>query len=104
MAYKVIITSNAEDDLDRFLNYLVFYKENRKATLSVLEDFAATKDVLTEVAGSLKLCSNPRLNELGYRRINFQKHRYFMLYRIEGNLAIVDGIFHFLQDYKNKFF
>ncbi len=103
MAYKVIITSKAEDDLDRFLNYLIFYKENRKAALSVLEDFAVTKDVLAEVAGSLKMCSNHRLNGLGYRRINFQKHRYFMLYRIEGNMVIVDGIFHFLQDYENKF-
>jgi hypothetical protein len=25
-----------------------------------------------------------------------------MFYRIEGNLAIVDNIFHALQDYENK--
>ena len=29
-------------------------------------------------------------------------HRYFMLYRIIGNMVIVDNIFHELQDYENK--
>ena len=28
--------------------------------------------------------------------------RYFMLYRLEGMVAIVDNIFHELQDYENK--
>lgn len=35
-------------------------------------------------------------------RINFLKHRYFMLYRIESNLVFIDDIFHELQDYENK--
>ena len=29
-------------------------------------------------------------------------HKYFMLYRIEDEKAIVDNIFHELQDYENK--
>lgn len=50
----------------------------------------------------LKLCDNPKLRVLGYRRINFLSHRYFMLYRIENNIVYVDNIFHELQDYENK--
>ena len=46
--------------------------------------------------------NNPRLNTLGYRKIHFLSHRYFMLYRVEGNLVIVDNIFHELQDYENR--
>jgi hypothetical protein len=38
----------------------------------------------------------------GYRRINFLSHNYFMMYRLEGNVAVVDNIFHDLQDYENK--
>lgn len=36
-----------------------------------------------------------------YRRINFQQHRYFMLYRIENDVVYVDDIFHELQDYSH---
>ncbi len=38
----------------------------------------------------------------GYRKIRFLSHRYFMMYRIEDGLVIVDRIFHELQDYENK--
>ena len=29
----------------------------------------------------------------------FEKHKFLMIYRIEGNQVIVDGMFHELQDY-----
>jgi len=54
------------------------------------------------LAGSLKLCDNSRLHQLKYGRINFLTHRYFMLYRIEDDVVIIDNIFHELQDYDNK--
>ena len=102
MDYKVVITEDAEADLDAFIRYLLFEKKNTQAATAVLDDFEATKESLKRVAGSLKLCDNPKLNVLGYRRINFLSHRYFMLYRIEGDTAVVDNIFHELQDYENK--
>lgn len=102
MEYKVVITSDAEEDLDEFIRYLLFDKKSEQAASNLLNDFEVTKQNLSRVAGSLKLCDNPRLKELGYRRINFLSHRYFMLYRLEDNIAIVDKIFHELQDYENK--
>ncbi len=33
---------------------------------------------------------------------NFMSHRYFMLYRVEGDRAIIDNILHELQDYENR--
>lgn len=102
MEYKVIITSDAENDLDGFIKYLLFEKKNEQAASSVLNDFQATVKSLSQVAESLKLCDNPKLKSLGYRRINFLSHRYFMLYRIDEDKVIVDSIFHELQDYENK--
>ena len=102
MDYKVVITSDAEEDLDKFISYLLFEKRNPQAAANVLNDFEETKLSLSRSAGSLKLCDNPRLQALGYRKIHFLSHRYFMLYRIENNFVIVDGIFHELQDYENK--
>ena len=102
MNYKVVITSDAEEDLDRFVRYLLFVKQNPQAAANVLNDFEKTTQSLSHIAGSLQPCDNPNLNAHGYRKIHFQKHRYFLLYRIEDNLAIVDNIFHELQDYEKK--
>ena len=104
MDYKVVITIDAENDLDQFINYLIYEKKSLQSANNLLDDFDSIIESLTHMAGSLKLCDNPRLRKLGYRRINFLKHRYFMLYRIVDNLVIVDNIFHELQDYENRIF
>ena len=104
MDYKVVVTRDAEEDLESFIKYLVFEKESMQAAENVLNDYDATIESLKHVAGSLKLCDNPRLRQLEYRRINFLNHRYFMLYRIEDKGVFVDNIFHELQDYENKMY
>lgn len=101
MDYKVVITVDAELDLDQFIWYLLFEKKSEQAAKNLLDDFEITQKNLERVAGSLSDCQNPKLKELGYKRINFVSHRYFMMYRIEENKAIVDNIFHELQDYEN---
>ena len=79
----------------RIRRYLVWRLKRPEA-----RDFSHVR--FTHVAGSLKLCENPRLRMHGYRRINFLNHRYFMMYRIVENIVFVDNIFHELQDYENK--
>ena len=102
MDYKVVITIDAENDLNRHIRYLLEQKMNDQAARNVLNDFEETMKSLSRVAASLQLCSNPSLNRLGYRRINYLHHDYFMLYRVVDDMAIVDNIFHFLEDYENK--
>lgn len=102
MDYKVVLMESAEEDLDRFVTYLLFEKQNEQAARNLLDDFEATKKSLANVAASLKHCDNLKLKALGYRRINFLSHRYFMFYRVEGDTVFVDKIFHELQDYENK--
>ncbi|SFU43735.1 type II toxin-antitoxin system RelE/ParE family toxin [Butyrivibrio sp. INlla21] len=102
MDYKVYITSDAEEDLNQFISYLLYEKKSEQAASNLLNDFEATKLSLSKVAGSLKLCNNSHLKALGYRRINFLSHRYFMLYRVQKKNVFVDRIFHELQDFENK--
>lgn len=102
MDYKIVVTKDAEADLERFIKYLIFEKKSLQAAQNVLDDYDATIESLKHVAGSLKLCDNPRLRKFMYRRINFLNHRYFMMYRIVGDTVCVDNIFHELQDYENK--
>ena len=104
MDYKVVVTKDAEEDLERFVQYLILEKENIQAAKNVLDDYDATIESLKPVAGSLKLCDNPKLRQLEYRRINFLNHRYFMLYRIVEDIVFVDNIFHELQDYEKNMY
>ena len=102
MDYEVIVTEDAETDMDRFINYLLFEKKNDQAASNLIDDFEDTIITLTHAAESFKVCENQHLMELGYRRINFKSHRYFMLYRVEDGTVYVDNVFHELQDYENK--
>ena len=104
MDYKVVVTGNAEEDLERFIKYLIIEKGILQAAENLLNNYDATIESLKHVAGSLKLCDNPRLRQFEYRRINFLNHRYFMLYRIVDHVVFVDNIFHELQDYENKIY
>ena len=104
MDYNVVVTKDAREDLERFIQYLLVEKNSMQAAKNVLDDFDATIETLKHVAGSLKLCDNPRLRESEYRRINFLNQRYFMLYRIEEKMVYVDNIFHELQDYENSMY
>lgn len=102
MDYKVEITDDALEDLDNILYYILFVLKSEQAAQNVLDDFDLTKNHLARVAGSIGLCENPCLRERGYRRLEFQKHNYFMMYRLEGSVAIVDAVFHDLQDFEKK--
>ena len=72
----------------------------KRQACNLLSDFERTKNRLGQVAESLRLCENETLKDLGYRRINFIDHRYFMLYRVEGKKVFIDQIFHELQDFE----
>lgn len=102
MGYKIVVTKDAEEDLDKYVRYLLFEKRSEQAARNLLNDFEATKIKLESAAESLKLCENQRLHSLGYRRINFMLHGYFMLYRVKDKIVYIDSIFHELQDYENK--
>ncbi len=75
MDYKIVVTKDAEAYLDKFIKYLIFEKGSSQAAQNVLNDYDATIESLRHVAESLKLCDNPRLRKLEYRRINFLNHR-----------------------------
>ena len=68
MAYKVVVTNDAKENMQEYIEYTLYEKKNQQAAGSLLDDFEYTKDILAEVAESLKLCDNEKLRSLGYRR------------------------------------
>jgi len=101
MAYKVVVTADAVDDIERFIRYLIVEKKSPQSASAVLNDFEESIKTLAIAAESFKLCDNPKLREHGYRRKNFKRHRYFLMYRVVENTVYVDSVFHELQDYEN---
>ena len=59
MDYKVVVTAEAEEDLNQFIQYLLFAKKNKQAAQNVLDDFEDTIKKLKYVASSLNVCDNP---------------------------------------------
>jgi plasmid stabilization system protein ParE len=99
-SFEVIISPKALSQLNDYIQYTLL---NPQAAKSVWEDAIGTTERLESIAGSLRYCANSKLRKLGYKPIFFQHHDYVMLFRIEGNTAFVDAIFHQLQDYEKNF-
>ena len=78
MDYKIVLMRDAEENLDRFITYLLFEKKSEQAARNLLNDFEATKTSLSNVAGSLKLCDNPKLCCIVLKTIQFMWIIFFM--------------------------
>ena len=97
-SWKVLVSDDVLQDLDNFVYYLLVEKLNEQAANAVLEDYDETIDILATVAGRLKLLEDPEFAEKGYRKIRFQRHNYYLIYRIVEDSAVVYRMFHDLQD------
>ena len=100
--YRVVISIDAKASLKKYIRYLRDVKLSPQAARNVLDDFTATRIALSQAAGSLQEPENEKLKARFLKRINFQKHNYFMLYKVEGETAIITNIFHGLEDYEGK--
>lgn len=100
--YKVTITPEALEDLNRYLSYILFVLKNEQAFDAVLDDYYETVEQLSSVAGSIHVSFKPELAERGLKEIHFLRHDYVMLYMVDGDEAVVVYIFHTLEDYQNK--
>ena len=46
MDYKIVLTRDVEENLDRFITYLLFEKKSEQAARNLLNDFEATNKSL----------------------------------------------------------
>ena len=102
-SFDVIISPKALSQLNDYIDYLQYTLLNDQAAYNVWQDALETRNQLSKIADSLKLCIHPKLKKNGYRIIHFMRHRYLMLYRIKDTTAYVDVIYHQPQDYENTF-
>ena len=49
MDYKVVVTAEAEEDLNQFIQYLILAKKNKQAAKNVLDDVVYVDDIFHEL-------------------------------------------------------
>ena len=100
--YRVVLSQEAENDLQERLLYLINDKHSPWTAKNVMKDYNDTKIKLSYMADALPVPDNDKLRLLGLKRMNFSKHDYFMLFTIEGDKVIITNIFHAREDFENK--
>ena len=53
MAYKVVVTNDAKENMQEYIEYILYEKMNQQAAGSLVVDFEFTNDILAVVAGCL---------------------------------------------------
>lgn len=65
-SFDVIISPKALSQLSDYIDYLQYTLLNDQAACNVWQDALETRDQLSKVAGSLKLCTHSQLKKHGY--------------------------------------
>ncbi len=56
MAYKVIVTENAAQQVENILDYIIYRLHNEKAAIEILNEIEATYKSLEYLADSMAFC------------------------------------------------
>ena len=59
MDYKIVLMQNAEEDLDRFITYLLFKKKSEQAARNLLNDFENSKLLISHSEADAPHCLPP---------------------------------------------
>lgn len=102
MDFKVVVTDNALGQLENITDYIVYRLKNKQAANGVLEDFQKAIKELRYIAMSMQYCNDRYLAAKGYRKLALEKHNYVLLYQVHNDIVFVNGIFHMLENYRDR--
>ena len=88
MAYKLVKTDSFQRDLDAAIGYIVLSLENKTAAASLLDAIEQCYDGIERMPLMYESCHDPRLRELGYRRVVIRN--YIMIYQVDKDSETVN--------------
>ena len=102
MAYRLLVTGEAENDLDAILAYIVYELCNMQAAKELADKIDAHYGLLAENPKLYAECREPLLQRQHYRKVTLGG--YIMIYREDDatNTVYVERFFSNLQDYANR--
>ena len=102
MAYKLIITEKTEGLLDNLVYHLIYKLKNEQAAVHLFYCIGRIYDRLEENPLQFPESRDAGLQRLGYREAVLTDMDYVIMFRIEGAFVYVTGIFHQLENYREK--
>ena len=102
MSYKLIATLKYQQQLDALLGYVAKHLHNKTAAKSIYKDVTDAYGLLKEFPAAMELCRDEVLAVRSYRKFVLKHHDYVILFRIENEKVLLDGIFHGLEKYFDK--
>ena len=102
MAYRLIITERTEELLEQLVNYILYKFRNEQAARHLLDGIEQLYDRLEDNPYQFADCRDSFLKSKGYKEPVVNDMDYILIFRIEGNVVYVLGIFHQLENYKDK--
>ena len=102
MSYRLNITENADELLDHLVYYLIYRLKNKQAARHLLDGIDTIYDNLIENPYQYTLCSDYYLAKNHYRNAIVPQMNYSVVYDIKNDEVNVLGIFHQLENIKDK--
>ena len=98
--YDVLVSPEAEADLDRIVRYLAVDRGNPSAATALADKFEVRLCDLATTPAKFSFCKDAVLRALGYRRV--LAGNYVIVYRIDetARRVLIVHFHHTLQDYE----
>ena len=102
MAYRLVISRNANENIDNIVEYVAEKLSNPHAAAAILDDIENSYGKLEESAEMYPICNDPYLASKGYRKLPLNTHDYVTLYQVDNEEVHIGGVFHSRENYINK--
>lgn len=102
MAYKLDITDRVEELLDERICHILFQFKNEQAAKHLLDGIEKLYDRMEDNPYQFADCRDSFLKSKGYKEAVVADMDYILIFRVEEDIVHVLGIFHQLEDYKEK--
>ncbi len=102
MAYKLIVTERADEQIERLTAYLIIKLKNTDAATHFLDELETIYNRLEENPFQFSESREEYLFLRGYREAVFQQMNYRVVFRIDEMTVYILGVFHTLEDYGRK--
>lgn len=102
MAYKLVITDRAEELLEQLVSHILFKFKNELAAKHLLDGIEQIYERLENNPYQFSDCRDPFLKSKEYKEAVVKDMDYILIFRIDGETVYVLGIFHQLENYKEK--
>lgn len=100
--YEVVVSPEAEADLDRIIRYIAADLRNPPAATALADKIEARLCELETMPGKFSFCKDAFLRAMGYRRAQGGNHQ--IIYRIDetAKRVLIVHFYHTLQDYESN--